>query len=98
MKMIVLNIQKLVLCDVIEMKKQNNDQRCEKVQYDWVQKVWEKQQWWPRVVIESYVTRCESRRNCNPTTFHIKLAGGFKVQCCKVGEWWKCSYMFNVIC
>ncbi len=34
MKMIVLNIQKLVLCDVIEMKKQNNDQRCEKVQYD----------------------------------------------------------------
>jgi len=94
MKMIVLNIQKLALCDVIEMKKQDNDQRCGKVQYDWVEKVWEKQQWWPRVVIESYVTRCESRQDCNPTTFHIKLAYGFKVQCCKSG--WMMKMLLHV--
>jgi hypothetical protein len=89
--------KKLALCDVIEVKKQENDQRCGKVQYDGVQKVWEKQQWWPRVVIESYVMGCESRWDCNPTTFHIKLASGFMVQCCKVGERWKCSCMCNVI-
>ncbi len=34
MKMIMLNIQKLALCDVIKMKKQDNDQRCGEVQYD----------------------------------------------------------------
>ncbi len=38
------------------------------------------------MVIENYVMECESRRNCNPKTFHIKLVGGFKVQYCKVGE------------
>jgi hypothetical protein len=96
--MIVLNIQKPALCDVIEMKKQDNDQRCGKVQYDLLQKVWKKQQCWPRVVIESYVIGCESIQDCNLIIFHIKLTGGFKVQCCKIGEWWKCSYMFNVIC
>ncbi len=34
MMMIVLNFQKLALCDMIEMKKQENDQKCGKVQYD----------------------------------------------------------------